>query len=683
MAYRTGSATDVADLLNQLDDFLTTRNEYQNVLVTGTGDGVLTEGVTANSAPTEDWVLTCTVGGPAGTFTVAGSLSGAQANATSGTPYDNGIVAFTITDGATAWIATDAITFDLVSNMGVTEPYKKKMHQNTCRRIIQSNDGTEFVPYDIQAHSIVEGKFPEEKGLRVQGASMRSNNPSITDGQYITSAAWGAGLSSYSVSVWVQNVNKFSHSGATTSPDAYSSVQGRLCVGPEVDGETYGKSGIYIANTHSNIDFGKARTVSTFRHLVYQAALTGSEWLSSSWHLLTMTITPTAYKVYIDGAFVGEETVNHLNYTRSHISALFSSFYARSNVITVQGADFHKTAPIASYGFQGVIADFCMWNKELSAGEITTLYGSSAAVSTGNIDLLWKLQFVEETPKNIIYQNDSTRGYNTVVGIGYNEEVGYTTSGDKPSIFFENYPLPYTPQLGTEDNFDSTTRGYDSGTTYGDRYISRDSMRMYGAVRNYNEAIEKFWFTANEDRIMIAYKIHDTGATTQKDPVYQVMYSGLLLQSGHNTNNSVVFGSSASVADWQSSSTSFTVGAQNSISGRCWGAGTTWHRYKADIGGPNEATIRAIGGAHYIWPIQIYDDDIDGPFSHDELGFASSITYQDLFGVEFFGAFDGLYKVSPLNVIAEDIITVASEDYVVLSNVWATSENDWFAFKLK
>ena len=78
-----------------------------------TGDGGLTTPTAADDVAVETWTLTCTAGGPTGTFTVSGSVSGAKADATSETPYDNSTVAFTITDGTAAWIIGDVITFDV------------------------------------------------------------------------------------------------------------------------------------------------------------------------------------------------------------------------------------------------------------------------------------------------------------------------------------------------------------------------------------------------------------------------------------------------------------------------------------------------------------------------------------------------------------------------------------------
>lgn len=77
---------------------------------TGTGNGTLTGIEAAPAAVTETWTLTCTAGGPTGTFSVVGSVSGAMAAATVGTPYSAALIEFTINDGAADFIIGDAFT---------------------------------------------------------------------------------------------------------------------------------------------------------------------------------------------------------------------------------------------------------------------------------------------------------------------------------------------------------------------------------------------------------------------------------------------------------------------------------------------------------------------------------------------------------------------------------------------
>ena len=79
-----------------------------------TGNGSLTGVLTINGVVAETWTITATTTGPTATFSVVGSVSGGHAAATSGTPYDNGKVSFSISDGGTPYIVGDDFTFDTV-----------------------------------------------------------------------------------------------------------------------------------------------------------------------------------------------------------------------------------------------------------------------------------------------------------------------------------------------------------------------------------------------------------------------------------------------------------------------------------------------------------------------------------------------------------------------------------------
>lgn len=73
----------------------------------GVGNGTFTL-VRQRGSVAEDWTLTAI---SATTFTVVGSFSGSQQNATVGIPYNNGIVSFLISDGSTDFLAGDEYTF--------------------------------------------------------------------------------------------------------------------------------------------------------------------------------------------------------------------------------------------------------------------------------------------------------------------------------------------------------------------------------------------------------------------------------------------------------------------------------------------------------------------------------------------------------------------------------------------
>lgn len=75
----------------------------------GTGNGAITGVEASPSAITETWTLTCTSTAGGGTFSVDGSVSGAKANVSVGTAYDNGLIKFLVSAGGVGFAIGDEI----------------------------------------------------------------------------------------------------------------------------------------------------------------------------------------------------------------------------------------------------------------------------------------------------------------------------------------------------------------------------------------------------------------------------------------------------------------------------------------------------------------------------------------------------------------------------------------------
>lgn len=84
----------------------------------GTANGTLTKASASVNAIHETWTITST---SATNFTVTGSRSGAKGAATVGTPYDNGLIAFTLVAGTVAFHTGGATTFTLSITGGMSE----------------------------------------------------------------------------------------------------------------------------------------------------------------------------------------------------------------------------------------------------------------------------------------------------------------------------------------------------------------------------------------------------------------------------------------------------------------------------------------------------------------------------------------------------------------------------------
>jgi len=90
------------NMLAELRHFCGGFGDIGTITQTGTGNGQLTALEASPASISETWTLTCTAAATnGGTFSVVGSVSGAKADASVGVPYDNGLIKFTLIDGAT------------------------------------------------------------------------------------------------------------------------------------------------------------------------------------------------------------------------------------------------------------------------------------------------------------------------------------------------------------------------------------------------------------------------------------------------------------------------------------------------------------------------------------------------------------------------------------------------------
>lgn len=102
MAFEIGVAYGYLDLMDALKQFAAGWPQHGGITPTITGNAdlryVRAKGP-VGTTPLETWTVTCTTAGGigVGVFSVTGSVSGAQAAATAGTVYDNGIIRFLIT----------------------------------------------------------------------------------------------------------------------------------------------------------------------------------------------------------------------------------------------------------------------------------------------------------------------------------------------------------------------------------------------------------------------------------------------------------------------------------------------------------------------------------------------------------------------------------------------------------
>jgi hypothetical protein len=119
MSFQIGTASNFLDLVQKIQTFLTATGHAWGKTFAGVGTGDLTGYIGTAATIAETWTITAT---SSTNFTVTGSVSGAQAAATVGTPYSNAFIAFTITAGGTAYVAGDTWQLSTSPKWPLTRP---------------------------------------------------------------------------------------------------------------------------------------------------------------------------------------------------------------------------------------------------------------------------------------------------------------------------------------------------------------------------------------------------------------------------------------------------------------------------------------------------------------------------------------------------------------------------------
>jgi hypothetical protein len=146
MPYEIGTAYGYLDLMDALKQFAAGWPQHGGITPTITGNAdlryVRAKGP-VGTTPLETWTVVCTTAGGDGvaTFSVTGSTSGAQAAATAGTVYDNGIIRFLIT-GATGYAAvlSDQWVFTFATGAMDTSTEKWTILRDVSADLVDTDD---------------------------------------------------------------------------------------------------------------------------------------------------------------------------------------------------------------------------------------------------------------------------------------------------------------------------------------------------------------------------------------------------------------------------------------------------------------------------------------------------------------------------------------------------------------
>jgi len=143
--FEIDTATDYIDLLQRLETFLTAKGSAFGLEYTGVGDGRLTDYSGGTLSVAETFTITAT--SPT-QFSVIGSESGDIGPATVDVPFVDGVLEFTINDGATPFVAGDVFT------LSTAPKWKSRRKALGCRVLAtQGNAGI------YAAQNLVDGKL--------------------------------------------------------------------------------------------------------------------------------------------------------------------------------------------------------------------------------------------------------------------------------------------------------------------------------------------------------------------------------------------------------------------------------------------------------------------------------------------------------------------------------------------
>lgn len=619
MAFRVGAAVNAEDMIDQLDNFLTTTHTFSNILISGVGDGEFTAYSSIDDTITEDWVITCSVVGPSATFTVEGAISGFQADATSGVAYDNGIISFTITDGTADWAVSDVITFDVIRNMGTETLYE--ITRNAIGSPISYTKTNNNETWDVDVRDTTNGKlrscddpFGTKTGMHFINASIWVDSPDWS-GSAWTEDSWDSLPTSWSVSVWVKDL--LSYGNPTIA--------------------------LFSGWEDFSVDKQVLNVTGTETTLIVNGNSYAADLRSNVWQLVTITADGANITTYLNDTQIGQ-------FANTTIKPLIAAFgpedfyhYAYSGYWT----DRHCM-------LVGKLADFVVWNSTLTLTDVQDIYNNALAIDKDLVEVIWKL---EVNPGSVT--NGTTYRHTTSNGGSQQLKVEYLPDGDNSTLVCTTSPNYMSPIGGY--SMEDYTIGIHLATytqyfpiTY---YLNDLEHSNNLAIGGVTQTIPKFWFVASDDRIIISYKLFDETNPTQPNPVYITGYFGL-------TDNFTQcnFGTSKDPVSWTNQTSSLGIGVTSNAYGDLFAVDTAWGVYNVDHGDGDWANLDSSTNNIYLRPIEYYQSS--GNSQH-------------------FGSPTGVYKINPANVIAEDIVTIDTDTFVVLQDTFRNSFDDFIAIKLQ
>jgi hypothetical protein len=345
MSWRKGTATNFIDFITKVKTFATKEMFAGTVTpdVGNTGDGIVYGASGTENSVAETWTLVCTTGGGNGTavFSVTGSVSGAKAAATAGTPYSIAEVSFTILSGGTDFEVGDEFSFDVAAGDAKYETVRER----------DTNDYLKSIEWrELSTEPCIFNKSETNNNVTGVAGSVR--------------AATNALQNDFSVSLWLFNTQEYGPYGGTTGNE-YNNMGTLVWSATTADGGAIIALRIVPQTSASAGKFQIASVASLPSGSFSFSTQSTSVSALSSWQHVCVTYDKagTTLKMYINGTLESTATASlpsAVSFFGTASRPLYQSFFRAGSAVI---------------GYR----DIQIYSKVLSDAEVTDIYGSTPA----------------------------------------------------------------------------------------------------------------------------------------------------------------------------------------------------------------------------------------------------------------------------------------------------------------
>jgi len=688
MAYRIETNKTTEEMVLNFQKFLLNPITIDRVdYSSSVGNGNI-ESIDFNSSTvvTESWTLQCT-DDTNFVFSVTGSVSGSQADAQLDTPYDNGIISFTIRQGSQTWVAGDIVV--IYVQKGSTPPWEKLTKYSRVYYEKAFVSGNTNFSLRLQPGVTTEGIIPPSKSLGAFRAMADkeindSNNNYYTeynslmiDEFYDSESTYcritSTGENAYidantdlSINIWVKSLTE-RHYMLPSSYGYYEYTHdGCFVLPPSARRYSNGERGFGLHIGGGALRVIKCRNDDHGYYYKYEHLLESQfsdKFLDmvtdpNDWNMLTFTLdrATNKLKVYVNAVEMGE-------YSHGYLQTLFSP---------------------GIVSWYGEIAGYAVWDRKLSPGEITNAYNDRSydnimagmVVSMGGVGAVQADIILKLKNKKYGFSNISMSSRH-MIGAGYraSEQFQYLNLQD----------LPTTNATFEQDSFSIGTTNRWSGNA-----MYNNSNDVYTIGRDPGEVIEKYWFVTDGVSAVLAFKIYDP-STTQTEPVYQMLYFGET-EGTKYFELPVYIGTRNGYDNWTTTSGAFRFGLQYAYNlvAFCgyFKRNTSSYAYRKFEWFDNRSYVYS-GGLFYKGQPSYWSKvkSINNQYPLTKipifLEWYNGTTSSDYGMYQPFGYVKFIYQAVTDNIQAEDEIIIDGTKYVILKDTYRTSSDSMYALKLE